>query len=277
MAGNRMRDLKGKVAVVLGASAEGGTGWAVAQALAAQGAAVVVAARSLAPLNRLAELIGGSAVGCDAGSEEQVKALAQNAKTKYGKVDIAVNSAGLPIYGSIAATTENDLMSALRVNFLGVVFFIKYMAEVMSEGGSIINISSIASSHPNGDFFAYGCAKAAADCLVRNAAIEYGPRKIKVNSILPGPIDSAMAAGIFGSPGMRSIFERETPLKRIGLPSDFADAVSWLAGPSFVTGLNLQVSGGMQLMRQPQARELPGGDHAYDGAAVPIGDSGKQG
>jgi NAD(P)-dependent dehydrogenase (short-subunit alcohol dehydrogenase family) len=272
-----MRKFDGKVAVVLGASAEGGTGWAIAEALAGEGAALIVAARSIAPLHRLAERIGGTAVQCDAASEDQVRTLAETAKGKHGRIDIAVNAAGLPILGPIARTTEKDLMSALRVNYLGVVFFVKYMAEVMGEGGSIINISSIASSHPNGDFFAYGCAKAAADCLVRNAAIEYGPRKIKVNSILPGPIDSAMAAGFFDRPMMREIFERETPLKRVGIPSDFADAVLWLAGPSFVTGLNLEVSGGMQLMRQPMTQELPGNNQAYAGSAVPIGDSAKVG
>jgi NAD(P)-dependent dehydrogenase (short-subunit alcohol dehydrogenase family) len=267
-----MDNFNGKVAVVLGASAEGGTGWAIAKALAEHGASVVVAARSAAPLQRLAQTIGGMAVACDAGNEAQVRSLAEAAMRRYGRVDIAVNSAGLPVLGPIAKTTETDLLAAIRVNYFGVVFFVKFMAEVMNDGGSIINISSIASSRPNGDFFAYGCAKAAADCFVRNAAIEYGPRRIRVNSILPGPIASAMAAGLFDDPAMRDVFVRETPLGRIGLPGDFANAVLWLAGPAFVTGLNLEVSGGMQLMRQPMTRELPGAEQAYDGAAVPLGD-----
>src|SRR4030095_4826835 len=95
-------DLAGKVAVVLGASAEGGTGWAIAEALAAQGAKVVVGARSLAPLQKLATRIGGTAVACDAGNEAQVKALAKAALTNYGQLNIAVNSAGLPVMSMIA-------------------------------------------------------------------------------------------------------------------------------------------------------------------------------
>src|SRR5271168_5061455 len=102
-------DLAGKVAVVLGASAEGGTGWAIAEALAAQGAKVVVGARTFAPLKRLADRIGGTAIACDAGNEKQVAALAQAALDTYGHLDIAVNSAGLPVMTLVANTTQVNL------------------------------------------------------------------------------------------------------------------------------------------------------------------------
>jgi len=267
-----MGNFTGKVAVVLGASAPRGTGWAVAEALAAEGASVVVAARTLPNLHALAGKIGGTAIQCDAGDARQIAALASATIATYGRLDIAVNAAGLPIQGPIASTTEADLLAGVRVNYFGVVFFIKYMAAIMQAGGCIINLSSISSTHPNGDFFAYSCAKAAADCLVRSAAIEYAPRQIRINSILPGPIDSDLAAGVFDKPGIREVFLRETPLSRIGQPADFANAVLWLAGPAFVTGLNLQVNGGMHLMRQPQTRELAGGADAYAGSAVPLAD-----
>jgi NAD(P)-dependent dehydrogenase (short-subunit alcohol dehydrogenase family) len=92
---------------------------------------------------------------------------------------------------------------------------------------------------------------------VRYAAQEYGSRGIKVNSILPGAIRSEMSSALWNVAGMESIYAREAPLGRIGEPGDFADAALWLAGPSFVTGLNLQVSGGNQLTRFPLFGERP--------------------
>lgn len=105
--------------------------------------------------------------------------------------------------------------------------------------------------------YSYGCAKAATDCLVRYAAIEYGRKGIKVNSILPGPIRSDMASGLWEVEGMEAVYTREIPLRRIGETADYADAALWLAGPSFVSGLNLPVSGGNHLTRMPYLNERP--------------------
>jgi NAD(P)-dependent dehydrogenase (short-subunit alcohol dehydrogenase family) len=264
-------DLVGKVAVVLGASAEGGTGWAIAEALAAQGAKVVVGARSLTPLKRLAERIGGTAVECDAGNESQVSALAKAALDTYGRLDIAVNSAGLPVMSLVADTTQANLDDAVRVNFFGNVYFVKHMAEAMGSNGSIVLISSMSTTHPVFPHYAYACAKSASDCMVRYAAIEYGPRGIRINSILPGAIKSEMAREAYAIPGFEAAFLREIPLGRVGHPEDFANAVLWLAGPSYVTGLNLQVNGGNQLTRFPYLRELPMGKEAY-GSGKPLAD-----
>ncbi|MFT4054487.1 MAG: SDR family oxidoreductase [Novosphingobium sp.] len=264
-------DLTGQVAVVLGASAEGGTGWDIAETLAANGAKVVVAARTLAPLERLAAKIGGTAVRCDAGSEDDIKALAQAAIDTYGRLDIAVNSAGLPVMGMISEMTQEMLDSASRVNFFGATFFIKYMAEAIGSDGSIIFISSQSTTHPVFPHIAYAAAKSAADCIVRYAALEYGPRNIRVNSVLPGAIRSDMAKEAFADPSYAAAFEREIPAGRVGLPSDFSNAVLWLAGPAYVTGLNLQVNGGNQLTRFPRLDELIGGAAAFGSGKV-LGD-----
>lgn len=264
-------DLAGKVAVVLGASAEGGTGWAIAEALAAQGAKVVVGARTEAPLKRLAAKIGGTAIVCDAGNEAQVAALAHGARSRYGKLDIAVNSAGLPVMTLVANTTQAQLEDAVRVNFFGNVYFVKHMAEAIGSDGSIVIISSMSTTHPVFPHYAYACAKSASDCLVRYAALEYGPRRIRVNSILPGPIKSEMAKEAFAIPGFEAAYTREVPLGRVGYPEDFANGVLFLAGPSFVTGLNLQLNGGNQLTRFPYLSELPMGEESY-GSGKPLGD-----
>jgi NAD(P)-dependent dehydrogenase (short-subunit alcohol dehydrogenase family) len=258
-----MKGLNGKVAVVLGASAEGGTGWAIAQALAEHGAKVVMGARSFERLKALATRIDATAVACDAAVESQVANLAAQARGIHGRLDIAVNSAGFSVLGQIAAAKQETVESSLRINYFGNVYFIKHMAEAMQPGGSIVIISSLAATHPILPHFAYACAKAASECLVRYAAMEYGARGIRVNSIQPGPIVSDLGREHFATPGVPEAYLREIPLRRLGYPADFADAVLWLAGPAYITGHNLPVNGGMQLTRFPYVDELPGGAESY--------------
>lgn len=257
--------LNGKKAVVLGASAEGGTGWAIAEGLAREGAEVIVASRTMPALERLAGKINGYARACDAASSEDVKALAEFAMDKLGGIDIAVNSAGLPIIGMISQVGSEDLQRSLDVNYLGNVSFVREMADRMSDGGSLVLISSYSAVQPIFPHFAYACAKAATDCLVRYAALEYGPRGIRINSLQPGPIKSKMAEDLFSAPGVEEVYAREIPLGRVGLPEDYADAVVWLAGRAFVTGLNIPLNGGNQLTRMPRMDELPLGEQSYDG------------
>jgi NAD(P)-dependent dehydrogenase (short-subunit alcohol dehydrogenase family) len=249
--------LKDKVAVVLGASAEAGTGWAVAEKFAAEGAKVVVGARREEPLKKLAAKIGGVAQVCDVGNEEQVIALAKTAVDRFGKLDIAVNAAGVPMGGTITNTPTEELIRSTEVNYYGGVYFVRHMAAAMQGPGSIILVTSMTTTHPLEWVYSYACAKAGIDCLVRYAAIEYGPRGIKVNSILPGAIRSEMSAPLWKVPGMEESWTREVPLGRIGEPADFAEAALWLAGPSFVTGLNLQVNGGGHLLGWPKVSERP--------------------
>jgi len=263
-----MRDLHGKVAVVLGASAEGGTGWAIAEALAAAGAKVVVGARSMEPLKRLADKIGGLAVRCDGGSEAEITALSEAAIKAFGRIDIAVNSAATPTLGLIQDATPDMMAQALQVNFIGMTYFVRDFAARMGEGGSIILISSMSATHPLQPHFSYACAKAATECLVQYAAQEYGPRGIRVNGIRIGTSVSNMAGDFFNSPGVGEKFAREIPMGRLGKPEDIADAVLWLAGPAYISGSTLDVSGGNQINRFPFLDELPGADKNYEGSAA---------
>lgn len=254
-----MSDIEGKVAVVLGASAAGGTGWAVAEHLAAAGAKVVVSARRKEPLEELAKQIGGLAVVCDAGKGDQIAALAERIKEEFGGLDIAVNSAALPIIGTIAETEPRQVQKSIDVNFIGHVNFVREMGAIMHDGGSMILISTSSAQQPVMPFFPYACAKAATDCLVKYAAMEYGPRGIRVNSILPGPIKTELAAHLFEAPGAEAVFCKEIPLGRVGEPDDFGRIVTMLAGPHYITGVNMPTSGGMQLTRAARGDEMPGG------------------
>ena len=267
-----MQPLEGKIAVVLGASAEAGTGWAIAEALAEAGATVVVGARSEAPLKKLAQKIDGLAVACDACKEDQVKNLIDQTIKKYGRLDIAVNSAGAANLGMIADSTDELMQDALQLNFMGHLYFVKHAAAAMKQGGSIVLVSSLSTTHPMPPNFSYACAKSATDCLVRYAAIEYGSQNIRVNSILPGPIVSDMAKGFLDNPAIASVFKKEIPMGRLGYPRDYANAVVWLAGPAYVTGLNIPVCGGNQLLRFPQLNEMPGAGGAWEGQGKTLHD-----
>lgn len=256
--------LKGKNVVVLGASAEHGSGGAIAKAYRAEGCNVVISARRADVLGAFALRIGAHPVVADARDETQIARLAQAALEHFGRIDIAVNAAGAPVRSSIARVTPALLQEALDLNYFAHVYFVKHMAAAIGRDGSIIVISSMSGTCvTDGTVFPYSCAKAAANCLVQCAAIEYGPRNIRVNAILPGPIESEASRGLFKNAQLRHAFEKEVPLGRIAQPEDIADAAVWLSGPAFVTGLNLQVNGGMFLSRFPTPSELPGGEAAY--------------
>ena len=264
-----MKSLEGKVAVVLGASSARGTGWAIAETLAAEGAKIVVGARSLESLQTLAKKINGIAVRCDITREDEVIALIAAAKKEYGQVDIAVTAAGSALMSPVADATHETLQSSLDTNYLGNVYFVKHAAAAMDKGGSIVVISTMATKNVMGPLFPYACAKAATDCLIRYAAVEFGARGIKVNSIQAGPILSDLTWDFLNTPQVKSRMLEEIPMKRIGTPADFANAVLWLAGPSYITGTNIDVNGGHYLMRFPRPEELAArveeaGQSSYD-------------
>jgi NAD(P)-dependent dehydrogenase (short-subunit alcohol dehydrogenase family) len=267
--------LSGKVAVVLGASAQRGIGWAIAEALGNAGAKVVVGARSLAPLQVLAGRIGGTAVVCDAAKEADVAKLARTAVDTYGKLDIAINCAAAQEPGMFQDFDIGKLRQVVEVNYFGMANFIKYTSLAMGERqrgdeGSIILFSSLCSTHPIIPLFGYGSTKAAVDCMVRYAALELGPKGIKINSILPGPVPSEMNNSVMALPGFQEMFTREIPFGRIGRTADMVDAALWLADGAWETGLNLHVSGGMHLTRFPYPDEMPsGGMESFEHAKSP--------
>lgn len=251
--------LVGKVALVLGASAQGGIGWTIAEALAAEGARLIVAARRLTPLRELAEKVGGLALACDASRPEDIQRLAMESVAAFGSIDIAVNAAGETAAGLIRDIDPQAVQRALDVNYIAHFHFLRAMAAAMPKGGAVTLISSAVSTQPVADRFAYGCAKAALDCLVRHAALEFGPVGIRVNSVLPGPVRTELVSRLLETPGVEDAFVRQIPAGRIAMPQDIADIVVWLSRPSgYVTGLNLPASGGMHLTRPPSAAELSG-------------------
>jgi 3-oxoacyl-[acyl-carrier protein] reductase len=247
-----MRDLTGKVAVVTGASK--GIGAATAKALAAAGAAVVVNyASDLKGAERVAADIaaaGGKAttIKADVAKASDVRRLFDEAEKTFGRVDILVNNAGIYQFQPLEEVTEEDFHRHFNTNVLGTLLATKEAAKHFgSGGGSVINISSVASETALPTASVYSATKGAVDTLSRVLAAELGPRNIRVNVIAPGGVETegTHAAGVIGSDFEKMMISK-TALGRLGQPDDIARIAVFLASEdsSWLTGERIVASGG---------------------------------
>jgi NAD(P)-dependent dehydrogenase (short-subunit alcohol dehydrogenase family) len=252
-----MDRLKGKAAVVLGAASKGNMAQAIARRFRAEGAQVVVAGRKMDELRRFAAEIGGHAVQCDITKLEDLKALAKAALDQMGSVSIAVNSTGWGLLKPFLETTSEELEQMTALQFIAPFQFYQEMIKVMTNGGSIIQISSATATIMLNDHAAYMGAKAGTDHVIRCVANEFGKHGIRANSISPGLTDSPMTAPHKPVPGLFECFRERYPLGRIGTSEDIAAAAVWLSSDEcYMTGENLQVNGGLCLRRNPTGAEL---------------------
>ena len=249
-----MSTLRDKVAIVTGASK--GIGAAIAEHLAAAGAAVVVNyASSKEGADRVVGEIrrqGGKAVAVQANVAKQsdVERLFSETKKAFGRLDILVNNAGIYEFYPIESVTEAHFHKHFGLNVLGLLLASKEAARHFgAAGGSIINISSAASTLAPPNTSVYTATKAAVDAVTRSLAKELGPRNIRVNSINPGMVDTeGVRAGGFVESDFRKELEARTPLGRIGQPDDIAPAAVFLASSdaAWITGETLLVAGGLR-------------------------------
>lgn len=248
------KKLTGKVAIVTGASK--GIGAAIATHLAVAGASVVVNyASSKEGADRVVNTItekGGKAVAvqADASKGEDLDRLFAETKKAYGRVDILVNNAGIFNFAPLESVTPDHFHKQFDLNVLGLLLASqKAAASFGPEGGSIVNISSVVSVSPQPGASVYSATKAAVDAITRSLAKELGPKKIRVNSLNPGMIETegVHAAGFHGSE-FQKVIESQTPLGRIGQPNDVGPVAVFLASDDagWVTGQTLLVSGGHQ-------------------------------
>ncbi len=246
--------LAGKVAVVTGASK--GIGAAIAKALAVEGAAVVVNyASSRAGADKVVAEItanGGEAVAvqADVAKKPDIERLFAETKKAFGALDILVNNAGIYEFLPLEKITEDHFHKQFNVNVLGQILATQEAVKHFgSTGGSIINISSVASTSAPAGGSVYSATKAAVDAVTKSLAKELGPRKIRLNTINPGMVETEglHSAGMVES-DFRKQIEAQTPLGRIGQPDDIAPAVVFLASPDagWITGQSLSLTGGLR-------------------------------
>jgi 3-oxoacyl-[acyl-carrier protein] reductase len=248
-----MGKLASKVAVVTGASK--GIGAGIARSLAAEGASVVVnyassKAGADAVVARI-EAAGGKAVAVsgDVSNPADAKRIIDAAIETYGRLDILVNNSGVYEFAPLSDITEESFRRQFDVNVLGLLLTTQAAAKHLGEGGSVINIGSAVSRITPPNSAVYTGTKAAIDGITGVLARELGPRKIRVNSINPGIVETegTHAAGLIGSEFEKNTIA-QTSLGRGGQPADIAAVAVFLAGPDsgWLTGEQLLASGGLR-------------------------------
>ena len=243
-------DLTGRVAVVTGGSR--GIGRAIAEGLAGAGADLVIASRKLDACAEAAREIGTATgrralpVACHVGRWADCDQLVETVYAEFGRCDVLVNNAGMsPLYPDLASITEEYFDKVTAVNLKGPFRLGALAGARMAAGagGSIINISSIASQRPGTNELVYSCAKAGLNALTIGLAGAYGP-SVRCNAILPGEVLTDVARA--WTPEQRAAMGSHTPLGRGGEPADFVGTALWLASSAsaWVTGTLIRVDGG---------------------------------
>lgn len=239
-----MFSLKDKVCVITGASQ--GLGLATARRFAADGAKLCIG--DLKDCSEIAEELGAIYVNVDVSKEEEVKKLMETAYEAYGPLDVVVNNAGIIMPEQyIDEAVVADYQRLFNINTMGALLGIKYGAKYMNDGGSIM---STASDSANGDFAGYGAyiaSKIAIVGITKAAAIEYAPRRIRVNCICPSTMNTPMA----NAPGCETELEvckYITPLERMCEPEEAAALFHFLASDDckFITGEDIYIDGGIK-------------------------------
>jgi 3-oxoacyl-[acyl-carrier protein] reductase len=248
-----MSKLTGKVAVVTGASK--GIGAAIAKSLAAAGASVVVNyASSKAGANSVVAAIlaaGGEAVavGGDVSKSADAQRIIDAAITTYGRLDILVNNSGVYEFSPIEAVTEEQFHRIFNVNVLGLLLTTQAAVKHLGEGASIINVGSVVSRVTPADSSVYTGTKGAVDAITGVLARELGPRKIRVNALNPGMVETegTHSAGFMGSDFEKGVVA-QTPLGRVGQPGDIAAIAVFLASEdsAWLTGERILAGGGFR-------------------------------
>ncbi|MCW8133552.1 MAG: glucose 1-dehydrogenase [Planctomycetota bacterium] len=246
------KKLEGKVAVVTGASK--GIGAAIALHLAEEGAAVVVNyASSKEGAERVVAEIkgnGGKAVAVQANlaQEADIRRLFAETQQAFGRLDILVNNAGVYQFAPLQEVTADLFHKQFNVNVLGLLLASQEAAKRFGpEGGSIVNVSSVVATASFANSSIYSATKAAVDSITRTLASELGPKKIRVNAVAPGMVETeGLHSAGFAESDFRKQIETATPLGRIGQPRDISGAVVYFASDdsAWTTGQSLKISGG---------------------------------
>ena len=245
------RKLENKVAVITGGNS--GIGLSTAKLFQAEGARVVITGRRQDVVDSAVKEIGGDSVGftSDASKLDDIVALYDNIKERFGKIDVLFLNAGIAKFGPFTSVDEAAFDAMLNINLKGLFFNVQKALPLLNEGASVIFTTSIADQKGFPDTSVYSATKAAVRSLARTLSAELVDKKIRVNAIAPGPIDTPIFEKL-GVPAeavgeVKEGFASTVPMKRMGSPDEIARAALFLASDdsSFVLGIELVVDGGV--------------------------------
>lgn len=235
-----MTKLLNKSAVITGGAS--GIGYAAASKMKSLAANVIITGRNQAQLDKACKELDVTAIQSDQGNLSDIDQLVASVKEVQGKVDILFINAGVAGFAPVAETDETLFDNIMNVNFKGAFFTLQKFLPILNDGASVINLSSINAYTGMPNTAVYAASKAALNSLTRTASSELAPRKIRVNSINPGPVNTP----IFGKLGMPEEFLNEfaaamqsrIPLKRFGESEDIANLVAFLASDDSIVVAN---------------------------------------
>jgi len=246
-----MSKFNGKVAVVTGGNS--GIGYATAQRLLEEGATVIITGRDEQRVETAAKELGVVGIVSDVSDLAATDRLVSKVKNDFGNVDVLFVNAGIFAPAPVGSIPEDMFDHQMGINFKGAVFTTEKFLPILNDGASIINLSSINAYTGMANTAVYAASKAALNSYTRTAATELAPRKIRINAVNPGPVETP----IFGKTGMpeeqlngfASAMQTRIPLKRFGKPDDIANLVAFLASDeaSFITGSEINIDGGMNV------------------------------
>ncbi|EJG02502.1 SDR family oxidoreductase [Flavobacterium sp. F52] len=246
-----MENLKNKTAVITGGNS--GIGYATAKQLKEQGANVIITGRRKEAIEKAALELGVTAITADQSNISDIEKLAEKVKTDFGSVDILFINAGIAGLGMIEQTTEELYDSIMNVNLKGAFFTLSKFIPILKDGASVVFLSSNTASMPGPGSSVYSASKTALNSFMRSAALELAPRKIRVNSVSPGPTQTEVMnkVGLDETTvkGIMDVVVEKVPLKQMGRAEDVAQMVSYLSSEAavFMTGADVIMDGGMSL------------------------------
>lgn len=249
-----MGKLDDKVAVIIGGHS--GFGEAISRLFAEEGAQVVIAARRKDLVDDVAATMGATGLQCDITDDAQVQALVEVVVERFGRIDIAVNCAGFQQSTAISELTPDRIEAMHSVQLAGALYCMRHFGNAMAsqvDGGAFLSLSSLTAHNPSIGLAAYASAKAGVEYATKIAAVEYGSRRVRFNTIAASLIETPMTQMIFTMPQFIEALREVTPLGRMGTSDDIAKAALFLCGPDsdYITGQTLCVDGGASLTMLP--------------------------
>lgn len=242
-----MKNLKNKVAVITGGNS--GIGYATAKALNENGAKVIITGRRKDAIEKAASELHVNGLLADQSSLSDIDELVAKVKEDFGKVDVLLINAGITKFAPIELMTENMFDEIMNVNFKGAYFTLSKFIPILNENASVILLSSTSATISPQSASVYAASKAALNAVMKIAALELAPRKIRVNAVSPGPV----ATEIMNKLGLDNAVEAQIitsiPLSRLGKADEVADLITYLSGDSasFITGSNFLIDGGQSV------------------------------
>jgi len=246
-----MDNLKNKVAVITGGNS--GIGYAAAKQLKEQGATVIITGRRKEAVEKAASELEVHAITADQSNVSDIENLASKVKQDFGQVDILFINAGITDKGTIEEATEALFDSIININYKGAYFTLSKFIPILKDGASVVFLSSNTANMSYAGTSIYSSGKTALNAVMKIAALELAPRKIRVNSVSPGPTETEIMKKIgLNDEEVKILMDAivdNIPLKQMGTAADVAKMVSYLSSDAavFITGADFIIDGGMVL------------------------------